>query len=359
MSKLARAALAAITPAARPADHSARPAARSLDPFCSAASLCSAALLACGGAQLPPAQAAHAPLPADVVAKAALPLYALRSTDHGEERLSEPLLWQQLGLSRAVCLGEQHDSPAHHFAQRRALEEIAARSTSEHRVFAVGFEMFQRPYQAALSGFVGGTLPEAQFLADSEYKERWGFDFSLYRPLLDAAREFSLQALALNAPKELTRKVGRTGLASLDAGEKEHLPELDLGNADHKAYFEAAMSEHPMPSGGPKLENMYAAQVLWDETMAETAAAWLLHAGESSRLMLFAGAGHCHKTAIPARITRRLQVPVLSVSPVLASELPSFKDRNRYDWLIVLDDAQAARPKTSSTDRASAAAYGG
>jgi len=323
---------AANTPAARPADCSAQPVARSL------ALLCCAGVVACGGAQPPPAQAPRAPLPVDIVAKAALPLYALRSTERGEEKLSEPLLWQELALAHVVCLGEQHDSPAHHFAQRRALEEIAARSTSEHRVFAVGFEMFQRPYQAALSGFVGGTLPEAQFLTQSEYQERWGFDFSLYRPLLDAAREFSLQALALNAPKKLTRKVGRTGLGSLDAGEKAGLPELDLANADHKAYFDAAMSEHPMPSGGPKLENMYAAQVLWDETMAETASTWLAHAGESSRLMVFAGAGHCHKTAIPARITRRVQLPVLSVTPVLASELPSFKDRSRYDWLIVLQD---------------------
>lgn len=342
MPKLARTDLTAPTPAARPADRSDFSPVRSLLSArkLGLAPLCAAGLLACGGAHLPPPEAPRAPLPADVVAKAALPLYALRSTAHGDEKLTEPALWQELALSRAVCLGEQHNSPAHHFAQRRALEEIAARSTSEHRVFAVGFEMFQLPYQAALSGFVGGSLPEGQFLIDSEYKERWGFDFSLYRPLLEAARDFSLQALALNAPKELTRKVGRTGLGSLDAGEKEHLPELDLANPDHKAYFEAAMSEHPMPSGGPKLEDMYAAQVIWDETMAQTASTWLSHAGESSRLMVFAGAGHCHKTAIPGRITRRLQVPVLSVTPVLASELAEFKDRSRYDWLIVLDDSK-------------------
>ncbi|MEO8180911.1 MAG: ChaN family lipoprotein [Deltaproteobacteria bacterium] len=334
MPKPLRPEHAAPTPAARPADRSTQPVAWSL------ALLCCAGVIACGGAQQPAKAPNAPPLPVDIVAKAALPLYALRSSERGEEKLTEPVLWQELARAHAVCLGEQHDSPAHHFAQRRALEEIAARSISERRVFAVGFEMFQRPYQAALSGFVGGTLPEAQFLTDSEYKERWGFDFSLYRPLLDAAREFSLQALALNAPKELTRKVGRTGLGSLDAGEKQYLPELDLGNADHKAYFDAAMGEHPMPAGGPKLENMYAAQVLWDETMAETASTWLAHAGASSRLMVFAGAGHCHKTAIPARITRRVQFPVLSVTPVLASELPTFKDRNRYDWLIVLQDSK-------------------
>lgn len=316
----------------------ARPRARSRG--LGMALLWGAGLLGCAAAQTPAPQAPHAALPADIVAQSALPLYALRDGEHGTEKLTEPVLWEQLALARVVCFGEQHDSPADHFAQRRALEEIASRSAAEHRVFAVGFEMFQRPYQAALSGFVGGTLPEPQFLTESQYQERWGFDFALYRPLLEAARDSSLQALALNAPKELTRKVGRTGLESLDAGEKHQLPELDLANADHKAYFDAAMSEHPMPPGGPKLENMYAAQVIWDETMAETASTWLAHAGERSRLMVFAGAGHCHKTAIPARITRRLQTPVLSLSAVLASQLDAFKDRKRYDWLIVLQDSK-------------------
>ncbi|MEY4548149.1 MAG: hypothetical protein RL685_4344 [Pseudomonadota bacterium] len=289
--------------------------------------------LACSSTQSEPlTPKARAPLPADVVAKAALPLYV----QHGEEKLSEPALWQALAKQRVICFGEQHDDPAHHFAQRRALEELAARSAAEKRVLAAGFEMFQKPYQTALSSFVGGTLPEAQFLIDSEYKERWGFDFALYRPLLQVARDNNLEALALNTPRELTRKVGRTGLASLEAGERNQLPELDLTNTDHKAYFDAAMGNHAMPDRKP--EDMYAAQVLWDETMAEAAAAWLSRAGENAQLIVFAGSGHCHKSAIPARITRRVQLPVLSVTPVAASQLAQFEDKQRYDWLVVLQD---------------------
>jgi uncharacterized iron-regulated protein len=291
--------------------------------------------VACGGASQGEAVSpkARAPLPADVVAKAALPLYAQR----GDEKLMEPALWQALAKERVICFGEQHDDPAHHFAQRRALEELAARSAAENRVLAAGFEMFQKPYQAALSGFVAGTLPEAQFLIESEYRDRWGFDFALYRPLLETARDNNLEVLALNTPRELTRKVGRTGIESLDAGERNQLPELDLTNVEHKAYFDAAMSGHPMPPDR-KPENTYAAQVLWDETMAETAAAWLSRSGQNSQLILFAGSGHCHEAAIPARITRRVQLPVLSVVPVQASQLAEFQNRQRYDWLLVLED---------------------
>lgn len=307
----------------------------------SAFSVVSVLLLAsaCGSAatsSAPAAPRAERPaLPENIVAESARPMHALVD---GGQRLNEPELWERLASSRAICFGEKHDSPEHHFAQRRALEELATRSAAAQRPLAVGFEMFQRPFQPALTGFVAGTLPEAQFLTDSEYRERWGFDFALYRPLLLTAREFSLEALALNAPKELTRKIGRGGLAALDASEAKQLPELDLGNAAHKAYFDAAMGDHPMPADGPSLENMYAAQVVWDETMADAAASWLARSGETSQLIVFAGAGHCHRSAVPARISRRVNVPVLSVTPVLQSQLPELEERQHYDWLIVLED---------------------
>jgi uncharacterized iron-regulated protein len=292
-------------------------------------------------AQAPPAAAPApaprqppAPLPADIVARSAFPLHAVA----GAERLSEPELWQRMSGYRAVCLGEQHDSPPHHYAQRRAIEELGRRSRESRRPLAVGFEMFQTPYQSPLSSFVAGSLPEAEFLTQSEYRDRWGFDFALYRPLLEASREYGLGALALNAPRELTRKIGHAGLSSLDEAERKQLPELDLHNEDHRGYFMQAMSEHPMPAGGPKLDDMYAAQVVWDETMAETAARWLGEQGPQAQLIVLAGSGHCHESAIPGRIARRLKSPVLSVSAVLESKLAEFDAKSRYDWLLVLED---------------------
>jgi uncharacterized iron-regulated protein len=97
----------------------------------------------------------------------------------GEQELEEAALWETLAEATVICFGEQHDSPPSHFAQLRALEELAQRATTGERQMAVGFEMFQRPFQAALSGYVAGTLTESEFLEQSEYSKRWGFDFSL------------------------------------------------------------------------------------------------------------------------------------------------------------------------------------
>lgn len=274
------------------------------------------------------------PLPADIVARSALPLYGLA----GDERLSEPELWDRMASFRAVCLGEQHDSPQHHYAQQRSIEELAQRSAAAQRPLAVGFEMFQTPYQPALTSFMAGAVEEAQFLLESEYEARWGFDFALYRPLLEAARTLSLEALALNAPRELTRQISRNGLASLDAPERARLPELELDDGDHRAYFDAAMAHHPMPADGPRMDDMYAVQVVWDETMADSTARWLSAKGPVSQAIVLAGAGHCHRSAVPARLARRIGAPVLSISAVLESKLGDLDTKGRYDWLLVLRD---------------------
>ena len=99
-----------------------------------------------------------------------------------------------------------------------------------------------------------------------------------------------------------------------------------------------------MPAGAPRADDMYAVQVVWDETMADTAARWLSSAGAASRLIVLAGSGHCHQSAIPARLSRRIGEPVLSISAVLASKLGELDAKDRYDWLLVLDDAAAPAP---------------
>jgi len=48
---------------------------------------------------------------------------------------------------------------------------------------------------------------------------------------------------------------------------------------------------------------------------------------------------HCHESAIPRRITRRTGLPVVSVQPILASELAADPEAgNGYDVLVVLED---------------------
>jgi uncharacterized iron-regulated protein len=272
----------------------------------------------------------------DVVERAALPLHGL--TLDGE--LSEDEVWATLAQTPVVCFGETHDNAAHHFAQVSAARELAARAGGANLTLGVGFEMFQTPFQEVMDQFSSGSIDEGQLLQRSEYGRRWGYDVAFYRPLLDLVRELGLPALALNAPVELTEKIGDAGLAGLSADERASLPELDLDDPDHRAYiYELLGAAH---EGQAIFDNPYTVQVVWDETMAATSSDWLLETGAGARLLVIAGLGHCHQTAIPSRVTRRTGLPALAVAPVLASRLgvPGFPTLEHYDLLVVLEDQQ-------------------
>jgi uncharacterized iron-regulated protein len=255
----------------------------------------------------------------------------------GGAQLSEAELWARLVGAQVVCFGELHGNAKHHVAQSDALNELATRAGVEGRRLAVGFEMFQRPYQLALNAFVAGQIDREQLLSDTEYLERWGWSFAFYEPLLETARQYGLPALALNAPTELTRKIARMGLESLNAPEREQLPELDLENAAHACYFSNRGRVGACP---PAVEpsDTYTAQVVWDETMADTSARWLTEAGDGAQLIVFAGMAHCQRSAIPERITRRTEIEVLSVMPLQPNERVEYGAApDAFDVIVALE----------------------
>ena len=279
-----------------------------------------------------------ASLPRDIVAQSALPLHALEAGTV----LSETELWDRLTRAPAVCLGEIHDLPADHYAEVRAIAELAQRARTASVPLAIGFEMFQRPFQGPLSAFVAGQLDEGALLAGTEYATRWGYDFSLYRPLLEATRDQGLPALALNMRAEITRKIGRTGLDSLEPSERAELPELVLDDAEHREFIFGLFGVLPEHATEFGLDDVYVAQTVWDETMADSAARWLDASGAGSRILILAGAAHCHESAIPRRVTRRTGLATTSVSIVLQSELATTDfNGDGYDLLLVLEDVAA------------------
>jgi uncharacterized iron-regulated protein len=257
--------------------------------------------------------------------------------------VDEAAVLDELSRTKVVYVAEQHDNPRHHALQLYVLTQLVRRDPS----VAVGMEMFQRPFQAALNDYVGlGASPpidEEELLRRTEYAERWGFDFALYRPILRFARDHKLSVVALNAPRELTRKVAQGGLAALTPGERITLPTLDLSDVEHRRYARLAFHSHgapepahlPMgrarlpsathgrggrPHGGHagSFDNFYAVQVLWDETMATAVATTLSSPAAPRRLVVLAGEGHIRAgVGIPKRAARRKAAPFRTVAPVV------------------------------------------
>lgn len=224
-------------------------------------------------------------------------------------RIGFEALIDRLVEARVVYVGERHDQAGDHEVQRRILEALAARRPG----LAIGFEMFQRPYQGVLDDYVAGRIDEPALLTRTEWERRWGFDFDLYRPLVRFGREHGDAMVALNAPQEVTRTIARQGLDGLAPETRAALPELDRSDPAHRARVEAALREHPRMTDA-MLERFYTAQLVWDETMATSVAE---HEGP---MIVFAGAMHVARDAIPARAARRGAAPYLIVLP--EDELP-------------------------------------
>jgi uncharacterized iron-regulated protein len=269
--------------------------------------------------------------PADVVARSALPISGLRAKDGAT--LTGPQLFDELSRFEAICIGESHDDPHHHYAELALLEELIPRSSHRGETLAVGFEMFQAAFQAALDAYGQGASDETTLLEKSQYEQRWGFPFAFYRPLLEAGRVHGLRLLALNARQELTRSVARRGLDGLSPELKRELPELDLENAAHRQNFERMMEDHP---GHGSLEHFYAAQVVWDETMAERASTFLGGQRPSRKVLIIAGLAHCARPAIPQRIERRSAARTAAVLPSVG--VPANTDL--FDYALVLTPAE-------------------
>ncbi|MEO8900810.1 MAG: ChaN family lipoprotein [Polyangiaceae bacterium] len=257
-----------------------------------------------------PPPATKVVVPDDVVQRAAQSFHGTRNADGHE--FDQRRLLDELARYDVVCLGEAHDAVRDHYAELAITQGLAERARFSGRTLGVGFEMFEAAYGTVLQLYGAGRMDDAALRKRTQYDARWGFPYAYYQPLLAFGRSRGLPLKALNAPRELTHAVAEKGLSGLSPKERRQLPELDLDNSAHRAAFDQLMADH-RAGQGMNLDNFYAAQVVWDETMADNAANWVAERAPSRQLVVLAGSAHCRQEAIPDRIARRQPLRVTNV----------------------------------------------
>lgn len=202
--------------------------------------------------------------------------------------------------TRWVYVGESHDNADHHKMQAAVIDALIKRG----RNVVVGFEMFTRPVQQNLNGWTLGWYTDEEFVAKSDWKTQWGFDYALYKPIFDTIKANRLPMVALNVPRDWVRTASRQGYDALPADAKSQLPEMFLGNKDHRSIFEAMVGGH----AGGAVDGMYRGQVMWDEGMADSALKYMDEYPRSPKtvMVVVAGSGHVmYEQGINWRIERR------------------------------------------------------
>ena len=261
-----------------------------------------------------------------------------------------PDVVEHAASARVILLGEDHDRAAHHRWQANLTAAIAGRVP---RV-VLGLEMFPRRVQPALDRWGAGDTNEARFLIESDWDRVWGFDFALYRPLLELAHMHRIALRALNIERGLVRRVATVGWASVPDAEREGVPTPSPASPAYRTRLTEAWRAH-QPLGRPAddaaLDRFVEAQLVWDASMAAAIRA-ALDERPDTVVVAIVGRGHAEYGAGIAAQLRAMGVPRPFVLVPWGRDRPCTElDPDVADFVFGLDDDPVANGDSDSEPR--------
>ena len=145
-----------------------------------------------------------------------------------------------------------------------------------------------------LDQWSAGSLEEEEFLRKVHWYANWGYDYALYRDILNFIKEKHIRVIGLNIPSCIPKKIRVGGIENLRKEEKKYLPKnIDLSYEAHREYVQEVFENHKHHfSGDVRFEDFYAAQVVWEDIMAEMIAKNL----NDGKMVVLAGNGHIQFT---------------------------------------------------------------
>ncbi|NAW54040.1 hypothetical protein CAG67_08900 [Vibrio sp. V41_P2S12T139] len=174
----------------------------------------------------------------------------------------------ELQQADVILIGEWHTHAGIHRFQTDMLKQL----TSYDRSLALSMEQFTRDKQPVVDAYLRGEIGEQYLMKQAN---AWPNYESDYRPLVEFAKQKNLPVIAANAPKSIVRCIGRQGLDyinKLDDEQRMFIAQaINTGSSPYKEKFMASM-HHGKPE---QTEKQFAAQVTWDETMAESIVSYL------------------------------------------------------------------------------------
>ncbi len=220
-----------------------------------------------------------------------------------------------------IFFGELHAHAAVHLAQMQLFEAMYRLNPK----LGLSLEQFERDVQPYIDDYIAGKIGEKHLISKTR---AWDNYPTSYRPLVEFAREKKLSVIAANAPKKTVICVGRKGLDYLDVltpEDRQYIAaDIDISDGSYRQKFmsfitnnasHGSTSDNKMSDMMKKMsERSYAAQVVRDDTMAESIA---LHLQKNPEIQLLHLNGIFHSSnylGIVERLGRRM--PELKIAVI-------------------------------------------
>ena len=237
------------------------------------------------------------------------------------EALSLNALPQELLDADVILIGEWHTHSAIH---RFQTDFLKARQNADSNI-ALSMEQFTREHQDTLNQYLNGEIGEQVLISKAA---AWPNYESDYRALVEFAKANDLDVIAANAPKPFVQCIGRKGLPYLEQLSSEQrdwvATKVNIGDSPYKEKFMASM-HHGTPE---QTEKQFAAQVTWDETMAESIVDYLA-TNPDKQVIHVAGKFHTEGgLGTAASISRRnpdLKVAIITPVESLSSDSSDYQ----------------------------------
>ncbi|MCD6594336.1 ChaN family lipoprotein [bacterium] len=271
--------------------------------------------------------------------------------DSNGEQVSISQIADAAESADVIFFGEKHDSKIAHTLENELLHILG----ENYKELAIAMEMFEADNQDELDEYFAGEIDEKQF----EQKVRlWDNYRTDYRPSIEFAREKEIPVIAANIPRRYASMVAKNGIVSWDnilSDEKKYLPrKYKFLDNDYKRKFIATMKDNPMMKsmGKDKIENIYDAQCVKDEKMAESIADFLKN-HNGYKIISFNGSFHSdYKLGIVQKLLMRMpNLRIINISTVVVPYDIELKAENLKDELDIADFIIFVRESQKINDR--------
>lgn len=207
---------------------------------------------------------------------------AYRIFDSSGKMVKYEKMLKQLKEADVVFFGEMHDNPICHWLELEVTKDLYREKSGE---VILGAEMFERDNQLILSEYLDGTISKSSYEQEIRLWPNYKTD---YAPLVELAKDSSLNFIATDIPRRYASVVYKKGFEALN----KLSPEAKSYIAPLPVPYDPGLKGYQdmlKMGGGHGGKNLPKAQAIKDATMAYSIAGY---AGQGKLFIHYNGSYH-------------------------------------------------------------------